>query len=107
MAKRVAYAIASPLIPVVRLVRIVSMLASSGRYSFLLPRILPALVTCLAADGLGELVGYVAGPGSSPEKLGAIEFNRRRFMNSRDIEELDGRASWTPDEGMEPAPQPM
>jgi hypothetical protein len=104
VSKRIAYAIASPLIPLVRFVRITRHLASSARYSFLLPGILPALITCLAADGFGELVGYVSGPGSSPENLGAIEFNRRRFMNSRDVAELVGRAASVPPvETMEPA----
>ena len=89
--RRIMYALGAPLIPLVRFLRIARMLISAERYSFLFPRILPALIACLIADGFGELVGYIAGPGDSPERLGAIEFNRRRFMNANDRIELDGR----------------
>ncbi|MGE5750265.1 MAG: glycosyltransferase [Gemmatimonas sp.] len=94
--KRALYAVASPLIPVVRFVRIVRFLNRSRSYRFLIPRVLPLLSVALITDGFGELLGYVFGPGRSPTTLGEIEFDRMRFMNSHDrlllsnrIEELD------------------
>jgi hypothetical protein len=82
--RRAMYVAGGLLIPLVRLVRISRMLRTSREYSWLFPRILPALCTMLLADGLGELTGYLAGPGDAPRFLGTIEFNRVRFMNASD-----------------------
>jgi Glycosyltransferases, probably involved in cell wall biogenesis len=82
--KRIMYIAGGLLIPLVRLARISAMLRKSKEYSWLFPRILPALCTMLLADGLGELAGYIAGPGDAPRFLGTIEFNRVRFMNPSD-----------------------
>jgi len=81
---RGGYILGGPLIPFVRLVRIVSMIRRSERYSWLFPRIIPMLCIVLLADGLGELVGYLTGPGHAPVYLGTVEFNRVRFMNASD-----------------------
>lgn len=82
--KRIAYILGSPLIPLVRLARILGMLRKSERYSWLIPRVIPMLCVAVITDGAGELVGYLAGPGDSPHYLGLIEFNRERFMNASD-----------------------
>ena len=84
LPKRALYAVASPLIPLVRFVRIVRFLDGSPLYRFLLPRVLPLLSLALLTDGFGEMLGYVLGPGRSPVTLGEIEFNRMRFMSSHD-----------------------
>ena len=103
--RRIAFAVASPLIPVVRFIRILKLIGQSDRYRFLLPRVLPALALFVVVDGFGEFVGYLAGPGNAPEYLGSIEFDRRRFMNERDCAELDGRlVSRGSEVGMNPAP---
>jgi len=82
--KRIAFALGAPLIPVVRLIRILRMLRSSSRYSALVPRVVPMLCLAVLTDGLGELVGYVTGPGNSPDQLGLIEFKRWEKMNAVD-----------------------
>ena len=102
--KRTAFALASPLIPLVRFARILKLLSQSDRYRFLLPRVLPALALYLLVDGLGEMVGYLTGPGNAPVYLGSIEFDRRRFMNAQDRAELDGRTRPALNTGMNPAP---
>jgi hypothetical protein len=84
MPKRIAFALGAPLIPLVRLVRILKMLRSSERYSSLIPRIIPMLCLAVLTDGLGELVGYITGPGDSPRYLGLIEFKRWNVMNASD-----------------------
>ena len=84
LPKRVVYMLGAPLIPLVRLVRILGMLRHSERYSWLVPRVIPMLCVALLADGLGELAGYLTGPGNAPLYLGSIEFDRVRFMNASD-----------------------
>lgn len=82
--KRIVFALGAPLIPLVRLVRILRMLMASERYSSLVPRIIPMLCLAVLADGLGEMVGYVTGPGDSPRYLGMVEFKRWNVMNASD-----------------------
>lgn len=82
--KRIAFAIAAPLIPVVRMVRVLRLLHGSERYSWLIPGIIPMLCMAVVTDGLGELAGYIMGPGDSPRYLGLIEFNRVKAMNAPD-----------------------
>ena len=84
LPKRIAFALGSPLIPVVRLTRVLRMLSGSERYSWLVPRIIPILCVSVITDGLGEMAGYIVGPGDSPEYVGQIEFNRLRSMNTPD-----------------------
>jgi len=86
--KRLMYAVAAPLIPAVRLRRIGTLLIRRGRIGLML-RILPVLVPALLVDGFGELVGYTAGPGSSPSILGGIEFDRRRVLSGNDRNDYD------------------
>lgn len=84
LPKRVVFALGAPLIPIVRLTRVLRMLGGSERYSWLIPRIIPMLCMAVVTDGLGEMAGYILGPGDSPEYLGLIEFNRLRSMNTLD-----------------------
>lgn len=84
LPRRIAFALGAPLIPLVRLIRVLRMLSGSERYSWLVPRIIPMLCMAVVTDGLGEMTGYVLGPGDSPEYLGLIEFNRLKRMNTLD-----------------------
>jgi hypothetical protein len=105
MLRRVAFAAGSPLIPLVRFVRIARLIAQSNNYKFLIPKVLPALALYVLVDGLGEMVGYLSGPGDAPAYLGSIEFDRRRFMNAQDCADLDGRSvSRERDPRINPAP---
>ena len=91
--KRVGYILGSPLIPIVRFARIVRMVRASPTYSWLFPKVLPMLALTLLLDGLGELAGYMSGPGGAAMILGEIEFNRVRFMNQADQNEFTAAAS--------------
>ncbi|MGH9422743.1 MAG: glycosyltransferase [Thermoanaerobaculia bacterium] len=82
--KRLLYIAGGALIPFVRFARIAGMLRRSPNYSWLFPRVLPSLCVMLVVDGVGEIAGYITGPGDSPRFLGEIEFNRVRFMNAAD-----------------------
>ena len=100
-SKRAGYIFGAPLIPLVRLARILGMVRSSSTYSWLFPRVVPMLALYLLVDGFGELIGYVSGPGGAARVLGEIEFKRARFMNAEDrrdlltpVAELDAPEKW-------------
>jgi hypothetical protein len=62
--RRLLFAGGSPLIPAVRLRRVLRQVRRTG-HAELLPGLLAPLALVLAASALGELVGYVSGPGQS------------------------------------------
>jgi hypothetical protein len=82
--RRLFYAAASPLIPCVRLVRATRQLRGSPEQRPSLLRLLPVLLLGLAADGLGQMIGYVAGGGGSAGHLTAYEFRRVDFVPESD-----------------------
>jgi GT2 family glycosyltransferase len=86
--RRIGYAVGSPLIPLVRLLRIGS---RAIRSSHLRPRFfqgLPALLIGLTVDGAAQFVGYLLGPGDSVSQVGKFEFHRVRRITERDRREL-------------------
>ena len=76
VGRRLAYAGAAPLIPLVRLSRILPEVRRSARKYGLLPGVLPPLLLGLLVGATGELLGYAAGVGSSPRKIVDVEFHR-------------------------------
>jgi hypothetical protein len=74
--RRAVYAAGSPLIPLVRGRRVLRDIRRTGRSTELLPRILPALAVGLALSALGELTGYLLGPGRAPRLIGEMELRR-------------------------------
>jgi hypothetical protein len=78
--RRLLYSLGSPLIPVVRLRRILDAVRQRAELSHLAPRIVPWLVFGLIVQTAGEVVGYVRGIGGSPEHLADIELYRRRHV---------------------------
>ncbi|MFH1573995.1 MAG: glycosyltransferase [Acidobacteriota bacterium] len=88
--RRLFYAAGSPLIPLVRLFRMLAELRQPGRPAYLIPRILPCVLILLGVDALGEMVGYLLGPGDSARHVTRIDFHRERFMNRRDREQSAG-----------------
>ena len=80
MWRRAMFTTAAPLIPAVRLARILRELFAPGRPRRLLPRVLPALAVGLVFDGAGEMMGYALGPGASMAKLSDMEFHRERYL---------------------------
>jgi hypothetical protein len=94
--RRAFYSAASPLIPAVRLLRIVRELLKPKRPHHLIPRLLPALAVGLVCDGAGQMVGYVAGAGRSPDRVARLEYNRVRYIRPEDqraLEEADTHAA--------------
>ena len=82
-ARRLAYVAGSPLIPLVRLLRI----ASAVRSRPLVLRFvqsLPALIICLAVDGAAQFTGYLLGAGDTVNQTGRFEFNRVQQVTESD-----------------------
>jgi hypothetical protein len=83
VARRAFYALAAPLIPLVRTARTFRTACRIGQ-----PRRklcwLPVLLLLVAVDGLGELIGYAAGAGTAMRTLTDWEFHRERFLCSQD-----------------------
>lgn len=82
--KRLLYALAAPLIPVIRFYRIVGELRRPGRARQLMPRVLPLLFAGLAVDGTGEMIGYAFGVGNAMRRLSDMEFHRERYLTKHD-----------------------
>jgi hypothetical protein len=98
-AKRAFYAAASPLIPCVRLVRALGHLRRAERPRPSLVRLAPLLGLGLVADGLGQLLGYVAGGGVSSRCLTGFEFRRVDHVPEGDRKlwpELSGQTGSVP-----------
>jgi hypothetical protein len=70
--RRLVYTGGSPLIPLVRLARLMRQ-----RHPVFW-RVLPTLLCGLIIDGVGQGVGYALGAGNSKQRLAAYEFNRVR-----------------------------
>jgi hypothetical protein len=83
-ARRLLYCAGAPIIPLVRLRRIIRELRRPGRPSRLLPRLLPALVLWLGASAIGELLGYAFGVGDAVEQASWLEFHRVRYLRAAD-----------------------
>ena len=95
MGRRLFYSAASPLIPALRAARICRELLKRGRPARLIPRVLPALAVGLTMDGLGQMIGYLAGPGRSARSLAVYEYDRTRYIRPEDrrvLEQADDRA---------------
>jgi len=83
LGKRVLWFCASPLIPWVRLARLIPCAARGGLLGPF-TYCLPALLIGLAIDGAGQAVGYLLGPGRAQERLTFYEFRRVLHVNKHD-----------------------
>jgi hypothetical protein len=79
LMRRLSYCLLSPLIPLVRVGRVLRAANRIGQSKLTL-RVLPTLCIMLGFDGLGEMVGYLAGSGSAMQRLSDMEFHRERFL---------------------------
>lgn len=76
LARRLAYALASPLVPLVRLRRALPDIRRAQARSGRRRGLVAALALGLTADALGEAVGYLRGAGRAREHRLTIELNR-------------------------------
>jgi hypothetical protein len=93
LGKRFLYVAGSPLIPLVRARRLAPVRRRCARRR-LLPRFFGlALALALVISAVGELVGYLVGPGGSKAELTRIELYRERYVTDADRAELPPAAS--------------
>ena len=85
--RRVGYAAAWPLIPLVRLRRVLRDV-SRAREHGVFPRVLPPVALGLTVSALGEAAGYLFGPGEAADLVSAYEFDRDRHVTRRDRAEM-------------------
>lgn len=76
--RKLAYALAAPLIVAVRMRRFLNDLRRPGAPAGLLPRVLPALLLGVVISSYGEAVGSLAGPGSSTHGREDMELHREQ-----------------------------
>lgn len=87
--KRSIYAVASPLIPVVRMIRILQALNQGKRKQVQMPRgTLLVTVLGLIADGLGQMIGYILGYGNALQQYADAEFHRELYLAESDRENV-------------------
>jgi hypothetical protein len=89
--RRLIYIGGGPLIPVVRLKRLLPEIRPLTQQHSLMPKILPALVLNLLIHALGEVTGYVMGKGDAEDRY--LEFEARRFeaLSEKDRRDLGVR----------------
>jgi hypothetical protein len=80
---RLVYIGGAPLIPLVRLRRILRLIGRTGRPG-LFPRILPVLMSGLVPHACGELVGYAIGKGRAEERYTSYELARIRHVRAEE-----------------------
>ena len=91
--RQLAWLLAVPLIPLVRLRRTLrDVHRLDGGPS--LARLLPALVLALLVSAAGEAVGYARGTGTAPQRVYHYEFLRTRHVNARDLEAMAKARFW-------------
>ena len=79
-ARRALYAAAAPLIPFVMAARVVRSSGWAAHRAAFPRRVFLPLAVNLAALGAGELAAYVAGAGSSPNRIIEYEIHRARHL---------------------------
>ena len=78
----------SPLIPLVRLYRILGMVRRHGWQRELLPGMLPSLFAGLVSSAWGEMMGYALGVGRAAEASVDLDMNRWRYITDAEKAEL-------------------
>ena len=82
-ARRLAFTAASPLIPFVRLARVVQNALRAKQGWPLVLRVLPAVAAGLALDAAGQAIGYAFGAGTAHERMARYEWHRPRRTAGR------------------------
>jgi hypothetical protein len=97
--KRLIFVAASPLIPFVRMRRVLHHIWRTGRQKTLMPHILFPISLALLAGAWGEMLGYLIGGGDSAEQKIPIELQRESALSKQD--------SWKKTSHVnDPAPEP-
>jgi hypothetical protein len=82
--RRLAYVVGSPLIPALRLRRILRDVDRFGLRAELRPVAMAWLLLGVIIGTVGEVAGYVAGPGRSMPRLALLELHKERYLGRTD-----------------------
>lgn len=82
LGRRLMYFAGSPLIPFVRLYRVMRDARRTSHSPGFWLRFVPVTFIGLAADAVGQMLGYAFGAGNSFEKGGVFEFHRVRYLET-------------------------
>ena len=85
LIRKFFFAGASPLIPIVRLFRILKDLKRPGRKRPPIQSVLPPLVLALIVDAIGQSIGCILGEGNAPSKLIGLEFHRDQHQQKNTL----------------------
>jgi hypothetical protein len=80
--RRLAFVVASPLIPLVRLGRAIGHARRANPNPSFLLRVVPTLCVGLVCDGLGQMAGYAFGAGDAHRKLAGYEWHRMKHTRA-------------------------
>ena len=86
LARRILYAGGSPLIPLLRLRRVLPLLRRTHSGRDLIPRVLPTMAVILSVHAAGEAFGYLFGLGKT--RISYSEFETRRERHVRPEERV-------------------
>lgn len=89
--RRLLYTGGAPLIPLVRLRRILQQLPQSGRQQHSALWILLALFFGLTVSAMGEGIGYALGSGDAGQQLSQFEFHRVRHLTKQGRQPTGGQ----------------
>jgi len=90
--RRIVYGAASPLIPVVRLLRCIREVTRRRGAMPSVLRLLPMLALGLVFDGAGQLMGYLVGAGDASRRVAEYEFHRFRHVPEADRRAAEAEA---------------
>jgi hypothetical protein len=80
LARRIVYAGGSPLVPLLRLRRVLPQLRRTRTGRNLIPRVLPAMVVILTVHAAGEALGYLFGLGKTRNSYSEFDTRRERHV---------------------------
>ncbi len=83
LLRRLFYIGGTPLVPMVRLWRILRHLRRTKKQYHLFPQILPVLILGLVINAAGEMAGHLLGVGNAKERMRDLEFHRSRHLIER------------------------
>jgi hypothetical protein len=89
-ARRFFALLTVPLLPAVRMYRILRLVHHMGWSRKLLPGILPWLIFMLAVSAFGELAGYTIGKGKVQARTIDLDFHRERFVSEKERRRIWG-----------------
>ncbi len=85
--RRMLYTTGSPLLPLIRCVRILSDVRRAGLQGRILVKAIAAVLAILVAGASGEMIGYATGAGRAKERLQRFESQRDRVFTPGDLEQ--------------------